>query len=428
MSQSRFAAAALALSTLGAVPLVPAADLAFDRALALSAEQAPQLSARRHSVRAAEEMATAAGQLPDPRLQFGIDNVPAEGPDRWSTTRDPMTMKRIALMQDFPGPGKLAARTERAQGMVGREQAAFDVEAATVRRDVATAWLDRWLSEQTLAVLRELASEAEAQVQVLTRGVAGGRVQAPDVIEARTGVLMIRDRITDGERDVTKSVALLERFIGSAARLPLVSPPDVSRMTTLTADPSAIPDARALAERRPELRLAAREVDVARADATLAALARRPDWNVELSYGIRRPNFDNMIGLMVSIDLPIFPGSRQNREEAAKFARVDELRAQREALLRIHEAELASLLAEWKAANEKLDRYVRDILPLIRDRLWSTTAAYSAERAEIGMVLQARTAFADALVQQLMLEKERARLWAQITFVVLPGEAPGEAP
>ena len=44
MSQSRFAAAALALSTLGAVPLpVPAADLAFDRALELSAEQAPQL-------------------------------------------------------------------------------------------------------------------------------------------------------------------------------------------------------------------------------------------------------------------------------------------------------------------------------------------------------------------------------------------------
>ena len=42
-------------------------------------------------------MAIAAGQLPDPVLKFGVDNLPLSGPDRLSLSRDFMTMRRIDI-------------------------------------------------------------------------------------------------------------------------------------------------------------------------------------------------------------------------------------------------------------------------------------------------------------------------------------------
>jgi outer membrane protein TolC len=415
----RTALAALAL--LGAV--MPGAArsaghaLAFAEALALAEARAPEVLAQRAAVESAGQMAAVAGELPDPKLKLGVENVPTDGPDAWRLNRDSMTMTRIGLMQDFPGLGKRAARAERASLMREREDAALAVTRASIRRDVATAWLDRWLAERTLATLRDLHGEAQSQLAVVTRGMAGGRIETPEVIAARTNVVMIRDRITDAEREVTRSVAMLERFVGEDGRRPLTAPPDLERLLP------GREDVRAVVEQRPELALADREVVVARADARVATLATRPDWNLEISYGIRGSDFSNMLNVMVSMDLPLFPGARQDREAAAKLSRVEELRAQRDALARIHEAEVKALLADWKAANEKLDRFSQEILPLRRDSLWATAAAYAAGRSGLSMVLDARSMYAEALVQQLMLERERAKLCAQITYLTNPLEA-----
>ena len=45
---------------------------------------------------AAREMSVAAGELPDPKLIGGFENVPTEGADAWSLDRDFMTMTRSA--------------------------------------------------------------------------------------------------------------------------------------------------------------------------------------------------------------------------------------------------------------------------------------------------------------------------------------------
>lgn len=399
----------------GIAEAVAQTPLEFADALRLAEARAPQVAAQEHAVRAATEMAAAAGELPDPKLRLGVENLPIETADRWSFARDGMTMRRIGLMQEFPGMGKRVARAERAGQMRDRELAGVAVTRALIRRDVATAWLERWLAERTLATLRELATEGEAQVRVVTSGVAGGRVQAPDVIAARTSLVMVQDRITDAERDVTKSIAMLERFLGEEAKRPLSGPPDLGRLAP------EVEGASGLGARRPELALAEREVDVARAEAKLAGLAKHPDWSLEISYGQRGNSFGNMVSVMLSVDLPLFPESRQGREEAAKLARVDELAAQREALARVHEAEVKGLLADWSAVGQKLERFERDILPLARERLWATTAAYAAGRVEIAMVLDARSGYADALVQQLGAERERARVWAQIHYLTIPG-------
>src|SRR5205085_5129768 len=105
--------------------------------------RAPELLARRHSIDAAENVRRAADTLPDPKLVLGLDNVPVDGPDRWSLDRDFMTMRRIGVMQEVPNAAKRRARADVAGAMAEREKAWLTVDRLTIRRDAALAWLTR---------------------------------------------------------------------------------------------------------------------------------------------------------------------------------------------------------------------------------------------------------------------------------------------
>src|SRR4051812_27408082 len=72
-----------AVAIAGNVFAVP--PFTLDEAQRLAVERSRQLPAQAAAVEASRRMAQAAGELPDPVLKAGIDNVPAEGPDQFST-------------------------------------------------------------------------------------------------------------------------------------------------------------------------------------------------------------------------------------------------------------------------------------------------------------------------------------------------------
>jgi len=113
------AAAAAAAALLPA--LAVAAPLSFDQALSLAVQRSEAARAGRASALSATESSRAAGQLPDPMLGVGIENLPVTGADRFSTTRESMTMKRVGISQEWLSADKRAARESAARAMVARE-------------------------------------------------------------------------------------------------------------------------------------------------------------------------------------------------------------------------------------------------------------------------------------------------------------------
>lgn len=91
-----------------------AKPLTFDAALERAAREAPSLKASASGIDAARSSAIAAGRLPDPTINIGIDNFPVSGPPAFSFTRESMTMARIGLEQAFPNPAKRRAERTRA--------------------------------------------------------------------------------------------------------------------------------------------------------------------------------------------------------------------------------------------------------------------------------------------------------------------------
>jgi len=67
-----------------APPLLAQTDnrLSIDEAVGIAQGNAPVLSAALDGARAARELAVAEGQLPDPVLRLGVDNLPVNGRTR----------------------------------------------------------------------------------------------------------------------------------------------------------------------------------------------------------------------------------------------------------------------------------------------------------------------------------------------------------
>ncbi|HMQ74048.1 MAG TPA: TolC family protein, partial [Rubrivivax sp.] len=75
--------------------------LSVQDAVAAATARALSPTAAAAAADAARERAIAAAQRPDPVLRLSLDNLPVDGAERFSTTRDFMTMRSIGLMQTF---------------------------------------------------------------------------------------------------------------------------------------------------------------------------------------------------------------------------------------------------------------------------------------------------------------------------------------
>jgi outer membrane protein TolC len=345
-------------------------------------------------------------------LKLGVDNLPVNGPDQFSTTRDFMTMRRIGVMQELTRGEKRKLRAERGEREAERERANRRNVLANVQRDAALAWLDRYYVEQMRAVLGTLAQEMRTSIDAAEAAYRGGRGTRSDVLAARTTLVMLDDRGAMLDRQLRAAKIALARWIGADAERPLQSPPDIG---TLRWDVARLDGE---LQHHPVLAALAQQVALAETDVRLAQAAKKPDWSVELAYQQRGPAFSNMVSIGVSIPLPVAPAQRQDRDVAAKLAMAEQARARLEDELRMHTAEVRGMVAEWETGRDRLRRYETELLPLAAQRTDAALAAYRGNTGPLSAVLEARRNESDSRIQLLQLAADTARVWAQLNFLV----------
>ena len=155
--------------------------------------------------------------LPDPRLIVGVDNLPVTGAEKFSLTRDFMTMQRIGLMQEVPNRAKREARAAGAEARVQRERALLAAVQLSVQRDAALAWLGVYFAERRIARLSELERENRVLIETLDARIASGQAMPAERTMARQEALALADRRDDAKRDIAKARAALRRWVGERA-------------------------------------------------------------------------------------------------------------------------------------------------------------------------------------------------------------------
>jgi outer membrane protein TolC len=398
----------LLASLLATLPTAAVADpLTFDDALAVAAAQAPSLKARSFDVEARRSSATAAGQLPDPRLGAGLDNVPISGPPAFRFGRDEMTMARLGISQDVPNLAKRHARSGKADADIGVAEADAGAELRRVRVATALAWIDLAYAQRRLGALDQALAELAQYVAPAASSVASGSARPAQTLEIRQAIAALEDRRSEVAAEVARARAILSRWTGDP------SPEIEGAIPNFAIEPEAL---RATIDRHPDLAAAIARVRAAEADVSLARAEKRPDWGFELAYQKRGSGYGDMVSLGATMSLPLFTRKRQDPRIDAAVASEGAVLAQREDVRRALRAELEAGLADHVMHHGQWMRAKDTLLPLARQRADLETVSYSAGRATLLDLIQAQTMFAGAALQTLDREATVARDAARLVL------------
>ena len=402
---------ALALPFLLAAQSAQAQPLSIDEAVALALVNQPLLASQEAAIDAARESAVADAQLPDPRLKLGLNNVPINGPDQFSLTRDFMTMRSIGFEQMIPAAGKLRLKGERADIEANLAVAELENVRRTIRRDTRIAWLALYLPVRNAGLVGNALRFYEQQRDAAEIALRSGRANLAEVARLRVEIELQRDRLRDLAGQEHKARAELARWVGANARRDPGSLPPVR-------EPSAsIEQMRQHAHDHPQLNSARAEIALADNDLRQASAAYKPDWSLELTYSKRGPAYSDMVSVQVGVELPLFTANRQDRRVASKLATKARHEQQHENHRRLLVAELEGAHAAWFALVDRERHFAADVLPKSSARVDAALIGYRAGRIELAAVIEAHRMHVDVAQQHLGLQVDLARARAQLDYL-----------
>ncbi len=367
-------------------------DLA--RAVLIARAANPRIAAAWAEAAAAGARIRPAGTLPDPRLGFGLTNrmLPRLG------TADPMTMNEVSLTQMVPVNGSLGLQRRVARADSARTGWEWRAAILSVEREVRARYWDLYhtdraleIMDRTLGVLRDLASISSTMYTV-------GQTVQSDVVRSQVAVTRMQQEIIEMRLMRFSAAAAFNALLARAGDAPviLVSDPHAEHGAPVRAlDLPALPSLdslQALADSgNPELAAATATVRSRQAGETLARRMLVPDVEVGVSWG-QRPQYEDMLSLMVGVSVPVFARSRQLRMRDEAGA----MRTAAEEMLRMRRLEVQSMLAtavaEAQTARTQVELYRGSLLPQAVASYEAALAAYRVGRVDFPTALDAQMA------------------------------------
>ena len=385
-----------------------ASALTLEQALSLAEQDAPSLDAQAANLQAARSAAIPAGELPDPKLRLGLQNVPIEGDSRWQLDQGAMTMQMVGVMQDVPNRAKRRARVEAAQASVALAGVQQTIERLSVRQATAEAWIASFAVEQKLSLFKQLYSENQLLLRAVQARIAGGGGQTADSVLPKQEAALLAEQEDELMRNQAVARADLRRWIGEPADQPLTG--DWPRWLT------DVDHYQHNLNRHPALLAFDPMTREADARVRQAIAEKTPDWSWGVDYLRRGREYGDMVNLSVSFDLPLFTSSRQDPKIAAERARLTQIEAQRQATLRLYNQELATDLAEYQRLDRALIRLDKTLLPLAEEKVRLAMADYRSGNGELTAVIDARRQLVETRLRRIDVARDRSLSNARLHF------------
>jgi len=405
----------------GEVATGTAAPLTMQEAARLACVDQPLLTGREARIRAEDQQAIAAAQLPDPQVSGGLKELPVDTSEALSTRRDNFTEFTIGLSQDFPRAEKRRLQGARKQLDADADRAALDNEQRMVRRDASLAWLDSYETEQGLKLAQHQAGEAALQVQSLEKDYGNGKATQADWLAAKVDAGLAMDKAHDWLHHVLRMRAGLARWIGDDAQRP------IAESLTMPGVLSPLPGLIAGADHHPVIGNLDKQIEASATDVALARQSYKPDYSVELYYAYRR-EFADFVGIQFKVGLPYFTKNRQDRGLAAAREQSRASEDRKRDLVRELHAEVNQDYVDRRHFEERVGDFDASIIPDAKRRVEAARSSYQAGRGSFDSVLLARRSLLDVQLQRLALAVESARAQVRLDYWSASQTSSGESP
>lgn len=391
--------------------------------LALNLQQAEQLAVKadpaienfKATSRAYAEESIADDTLPDPRLVLGAVNVPV---DSFDLEQEQMTQLKIGVQQNFPRGDTLALKQKKSQFLSRSAQAMADDATLKTINEVRETYLNLFYEVSAYEIIRETRLLFSELVKITGSSYAAGRVNQQDVLLADLELSRLDDRATKIQAREETYRAKLSQWIGDAA------------WTTISADFPVLPvlptgvDLNRVIPQHPLIRAESAKVEASKKMTEVARQDYKPGWSASLDYGYRSGNNPDgtertdFATALVSLDIPLFTGNRQDKTVAANEEKISAARYAKDDRLRTLKQLYDQNQHLWLRLGERETLYETRLLISAKNNAKAAMNAYQSGVSEFNTLMRAQITELDVRLENLRIRVDRAIAQSKILYVI----------
>ena len=347
-----------------------------------------EIQSLQDKVESLQEEVSFAGSLEDPRLGFGVLNLPTNS---WEFDQEPMTQKTIFLAQKFPWFGKLSLKSQRQALMASEEQAMLEAKQLELARKIASAYYELGFIATNLDINQRLTEMVSQLLRVAETRYATGEGLQNDVLQAQVELSKLMDEKIDLEKRRRTSRDQINELLNREHFMSVTPPVDL-------AYPDLKLDSQALKEKsltnNPWLGVRQAKIGQSEVEVELAKKDYWPDMDFRVAYGQRdkdpndgnRPDF---FSATVTVNIPLWAKSRQNKKLAASEKSHDAAIKSYRNLAESLPFRVDALVTEIRDTQKNYNLYADALL--VQSEQWARSAlsAYEVGKIEFNTMINA---------------------------------------
>ena len=381
-------------------------------AIQLATQSQPLLQSLDDAAASTRQAAVAEGQLPDPKLKFGMINLPVTTRNALHFDRDDQTMLNVGYSQEMVPLKKREIASSKLEAMADEFHSEQVATARSIERDVALAWLDVYEAQRKSELYQHIVDEMTAERKVMVARVSSGGAKTSEVLAMDTEISMTNEKRIYALRDERKARAALARWIGTSAARPISS--ELPVMTN-SIDSATYSNE---IEKHPLLQNEHQSEKVAQLEVDSAQANLERNWGWEVGYGKRFADRSDMLSFQVSIDLQLDRANRQDRRTAEKLVLVEKAQKITEDKRRELSADLEGALADAQAAEARENVHLSSLIPNAEARLSVAQAGYAAGKNSLSDVWEARRSVIEIELDHWTILTDRQRAAVKIGYLL----------
>ena len=373
----------VSLTTVAAQESEPKSDvISVEEAINVALESHPSLKAAEWKAKRAVEISKQAGSWKDPMITFGLVNIPYES---FAFNREPMTGKKVSLMQQVPFPGKLGAKKAAALSEAEAvSEEISELEGYLVKR-VKESYYNIFAIDWSIKITNESLDLLSRFVDIAETRYSVGRGIQQDVLKAQVELSKFEERLIKLQFKRVKSVAKLNTLMNRDSNSPI----KVIEIFTPTKFEYTEMELIELAEeQRPALKAARYRIASKERLADYSRKLKMPDFGIGVAYTQR----DELVGgnllaadfisMTVGFSLPIKPGNRQSSKvEQSEAATQMEQEIYNNFFNNVKQ-DLKIYYAEVEKGKKLISLYEERLLPQAEQSFNSALSGYQVDKVD----------------------------------------------
>lgn len=384
----------LAYTVLATVPNLSMAwadGLSLSEAEVLAIKHNPALAAATKNAAAMAAIPSQVGSLPDPTLSFNAMNLPV---DSFSTTQEAMTQLQLGFSQAIPFPGKLGLKSEAAEHMAAAALQNQQEFRLVLLRNTRIHWWNLAYLDKALSIVRQNQSLLRNLVRIAETKYKTGKGLQQDVLLAQLELSKLLEQELKLQAAQNSESATLNALLGRAAATPIALAGKAKTNISVQR-----PDTAALKvwarEHRPMLLAMNDQVLAADSMVALAQKDYYPDFKLGAVYGFRsgttnRQPRPDMASLMLSMSLPLYTGSKQDKAVDQRMAEKAKAEFSWQDAANQVDAEIDAAASDLRIARKQLTLFEQGILPQARQTTASMLAGYQVNKVDFLNLVRAQ--------------------------------------